>query len=204
MRILIADDHELLRDTLVLFLQGEGGFEVATAGTFHEAVTLMTTTVPFDLVLLDLNMPGMQGIQGIKQAMALVDGQKVALISGQATQAIVQEALAAGAAGFVPKSMPAKSLINAVKLMANGEQFAPIDYMTGAQDKNRHPLADQLTPREMQVLKGLTEGKSNKEIGRDLDIQEPTVKLHMKTLYRKIGASNRTQAAMIARESGLY
>ncbi len=204
MRILIADDHELLRDTLVLYLQGEAGFEVATAGTFREAMTLMTTEKAFDLVLLDLNMPGMQGVQGVKQAMALVEGQKVALISGQATQAVVKEALAAGAAGFVPKSMPAKSLINAVRLMANGEQFAPIDFMTSTNETAVHPLAEQLTQREMQVLKGLTEGKSNKEIGRDLAIQEPTVKLHMKTLYRKIGASNRTQAAMIARESGLY
>lgn len=204
MRILIADDHELLRDTLVLYLQGEAGFDVVTAGTFHEAAQLMTTGAAFDLVLLDLNMPGMQGVQGLKQAMALVDGQKVALISGQATQAIVKEALAAGAAGFVSKSMPAKSLINAVRLMANGEQFAPIDFMTTTLEKSKHPLAEQLTQRELQMLEGLTEGKSNKEIGRDLDIQEPTVKLHMKTLYRKIGASNRTQAAMIARESGLY
>ena len=204
MRILIADDHELLRDTLVMYLQGEAGFEVETSGTFHEAVVRMTTEAPYDLVLLDLNMPGMQGVQGLKQAMALGDGQRVALISGQATQSIVQEALAAGAAGFVPKSMPAKSLINAVRFMANGEQFAPIDFMTSTPAQSTHPLAEKLTQREMQVLKGLTEGKSNKEIGRDLEIQEPTVKLHMKTLYRKIGASNRTQAAMIARESGLY
>lgn len=204
MRILIADDHELLRDTLVMYLQGEAGFEVETSGNFHEAIVRMTTEAPYDLVLLDLNMPGMQGVQGLKQAMALGDGQRVALISGQATQNIVQEALAAGAAGFVPKSMPAKSLINAVRFMVNGEQFAPIDFMTSTAAAPTHPLAEQLTQRELQVLKGLTEGKSNKEIGRDLEIQEPTVKLHMKTLYRKIGASNRTQAAMIARESGLY
>ncbi|MEL6572083.1 MAG: response regulator transcription factor [Pseudomonadota bacterium] len=204
MRILIADDHDLLRDTLVMYLQGEAGFEVRTAGTLHEAVVRMTTEEPFDLVLLDLKMPGMQGLQGLKQALALSDNQRVALISGQATQAIVQEALLAGAAGFVPKSMPAKSLINAVRFMANGEQFVPIEYITGSQPEPDHPLAEQLTQRELQMLKGLTEGKSNKEIGRDLDIQEPTVKLHMKTLYRKLGASNRTQAAMMARESGLY
>ena len=204
MRILIADDHELLRDTLVLYLQGEASFDVSTAGTFHEAVDLMTTAAPFDLVLLDLNMPGMRGVQGVKQAMALVEGQKVALISGQATPEIVQEALAAGAAGFVPKSMSAKSLINAVRLMANGDQFAPTNLIAGAADQAPHPLKEKLTQRELQVLKGLTEGKSNKEIGRDLAIQEPTVKLHMKTLYRKIGASNRTQAAMIARETGIY
>lgn len=204
MRILIADDHDLLRDTLVMYLQGEAGFEVQTAGNFHEAIVHMTTDAPFDLVLLDLKMPGMQGLQGLKQAIALGDGQRVALISGQATQAIVQDALVAGAAGFIPKSMPAKSLINAVRFMANGEQFVPIEFITGPEVEPDHPLAAKLTQRELQMLKGLTEGKSNKEIGRDLDIQEPTVKLHMKTLYRKLGASNRTQAAMMARESGLY
>ncbi len=205
MRILIADDHDLLRDTLVMYLHGEGSFEVETASNFHEAIARMTTTaVPFDLVLLDLKMPGMQGVQGLKQAIALGDGQRVAMISGQATRAIVQDALVAGAAGFIPKSMPAKSLINAVRFMADGEQFVPIDYITGGPVETAHPLAEQLTQRELQMLKGLTEGKSNKEIGRDLEIQEPTVKLHMKTLYRKLGASNRTQAAMMARESGLY
>ena len=116
----------------------------------------------------------------------------------------MEQALEVGAAGFVPKTLPAKSMINAVKFMAMGEQYAPIDFMTALEDSPSHPLAEKLSPRELQVLKGLTEGKSNKEIGRDLDITEPTVKLHMKTLYRKVGVSNRTQAALIAREAGLF
>lgn len=204
MQILIADDHDLLRDTLVMYLQGEAGFSAATAGTFDEAVTRIMSDPPYDLVLLDLNMPGMDGLTGLRNAIALKGGQRVALMSGQATPDIVQQALNAGAAGFVPKSMSAKSLINAVRFMAKGEQFAPIDFMTTVVEQEPNPLAQRLTPRESQVLKGLTEGKSNKEIGRDLNIQEPTVKLHMKTLYRKIGAANRTQAALIAREAGLY
>jgi DNA-binding NarL/FixJ family response regulator len=85
-----------------------------------------------------------------------------------------------------------------------GEQYAPLDFMTAADATPQNPLADKLTDREMQVLKGLTEGKSNKEIARDLDIQEPTVKLHMKTLYRKLDVANRTQAALAAREAGLF
>lgn len=204
MRVLIADDHDLLRDTLVMFLQGQAGFETATAGTFEAACALIDAEAPFDLVLLDLNMPGMQGLTGLRTALAYAGGQRVALMSGEATPAIAQEALQAGAAGFVPKSLPAKSLVNAVKFMAQGDQYAPIDFMTTQPPEPVNQLASTLTQREMQVLKGLTEGKSNKEIGRDLDIQEPTVKLHVKTLYRKIGAANRTQAAMIAREEGIY
>lgn len=204
MRILIADDHSLLRDTLVMFLEGAGGITTAAVGTFGEACVEMEKGDPFDLVLLDYNMPGMNGLEGLRAALSLGNGQRVALISGEATKQIAEEALEAGAAGFVPKSLPAKSLVNAVKFMAMGEQYAPIDFMTAVDEVQQNPLAGKLTERELQVLKGLTEGKSNKEIARDLDIQEPTVKLHMKTLYRKVGAANRTQAALIAREAGLF
>ena len=204
MRVLLADDHDLLRDALVLFLQSQGDIETSIAADLAGACKLIETEDPFDLVLLDLNMPGMNGLEGLKHALTLNGGQRVALLSGEATREIAEQALEAGAAGFVPKTLPAKSMINAVKFMAMGEQYAPIDFMTAVDDPPSHPLADKLTPRELQVLKGLTEGKSNKEIARDLEITEPTVKLHMKTLYRKVGAGNRTQAALIAREAGLF
>lgn len=204
MRILIADDHDLLRDTLDLFLKGEGQMETTTVGNYDEARVCIENDEPYDLVLLDYNMPGMNGLEGLKNTLSMENAPRVALISGEATKQIAEEALDAGAAGFIPKSLPAKSLVNAVKFMAMGEQYAPIDFMTAIEDVPENPLAEKLTERELQVLKGLTEGKSNKEIARDLDIQEPTVKLHVKTLYRKVGAANRTQAAMIAREAGLY
>jgi DNA-binding NarL/FixJ family response regulator len=204
MRVLIADDHDLLRDTLVLFLQSQGDIETSTAADLPGACKLIETEEKFDLILLDLNMPGMNGHDGLKKAIAINGGQRVALLSGEATREIAEQALEAGAAGFVPKTLPAKSMINAVKFMAMGEQYAPIDFMTAVDETPSHPLADKLTSRELQVLKGLTEGKSNKEIARDLDITEPTIKLHMKTLYRKVGAANRTQAALIARGAGLF
>lgn len=204
MRVLIADDHDLLRDTLVLFLQAQGDIEVSQSADLKGAHKLIETEDKFDLVLLDLNMPGMNGLDGLKSTLTMNGGQRVALLSGEATREIAESALEAGAAGFVPKTLPAKSMVNAVKFMAMGEQYAPIDFMTALDSAPEHPLADKLSQRELQVLKGLTEAKSNKEIARDLDITEPTVKLHMKTLYRKIGAANRTQAALIARESGLF
>lgn len=206
MRILIADDHDLLRDTLVLFLENEGSMTVTAVGSFDAARDRIEAEVDatFDLILLDYNMPGMNGLDGLRSAIALKEGQRVALISGEATRTIAEEALGAGAAGFIPKSLPAKSFVNAVKFMAMGEQYAPLDFMTAEDATASNPLADKLTGRELQMLEGLTKGLSNKEIARDLDIQEPTVKLHMKTLYRKVGAANRTQAAMIAREAGLF
>ncbi|QQA44717.1 response regulator transcription factor [Pelagovum pacificum] len=205
MRVLIADDHDLLRDTLVMYLEAQGDIQAVTVPDLPAAHrTIEADDLPFDLVLLDLNMPGMNGLDGLSRTLALKGGQRVALLSGEATRNVAEQALEAGAAGFVPKTLPAKSMINAVKFMAMGEQYAPIDFMTAVEETTTHPLAEKLTPRELQVLRGLTEGKSNKEIARDLDITEPTIKLHMKTLYRKVGASNRTQAALIAREAGLF
>ena len=205
MKILIADDHDLLRDTLVMFLQGEGNIETVTASDFDAAMACIDTKGPFDLIMLDYNMPGMSGLNGLKKALEYNGGQRVALMSGIATKNVAEEALAIGAAGFVPKTLSAKSLVNAVRFMAMGEQYAPIDFMTQEEeDSAPNPLAEKLSRRELQVLEGLSRGKSNKEIARDLDLQEPTIKLHVKTLYRKIGAGNRTQAALIAKEEGLF
>lgn len=205
MRILIADDHDLLRETLSMFLASEGSIDTALASTLDAALDLIQSEEKFDLIILDYNMPGMAGLNGLKRAMEASGGSPVALMSGIASRSVAEEALSFGAAGFVPKTLAAKTLVNAVRFMAMGEKYAPIDFMT-ADDPTvaPNPLAQKLSRRELQVLEGLSKGKSNKEIARDLDLQEPTIKLHVKTLYRKIGAANRTQAALIAKEEGLF
>ena len=109
-----------------------------------------------------------------------------------------------GAIGFIPKTMGAQSLLNAVRFMAAGEIYVPVDLMREEPAAPAHPLAAKLSPRENEVLSGLCKGQSNKEIARDLDLQEVTIKLHVRTLCRKLEAKNRTQAAMIAKEAGLY
>ena len=205
MRILIADDHHLLRDTLQVFLDGEGNFETITVAGYAEAEAQVKAGPAFDLVLRDYTMPGMDGLEGRKRMLAMNNARRVALISGTASRDIADEALATGAAGFLPKTLSAKSVVNAVRFMAMGEQYAPLDFMRAEEEETPdHPLAERLSRRELQVLECLTQGKSNKEIARELDIREPTVKLHVKKLYRKINAHNRTQAAMIAKEAGLF
>ncbi|MBL4930038.1 response regulator transcription factor [Fuscibacter oryzae] len=204
MRILIADDHDLVRDTIVLFLQTESGIVAEAVGSLPAAVAAIESQPQFDLVLLDMMMPGMNGLNSLRQVMAMNGGQRVALISGTGSPELAEQALAAGAAGYLPKTLSAKSLANAVQFMAMGEQYVPLGFLRSGADEPAHPLAQRLSRREREVLGGLIEGKSNKEIARDLGISEPTVKLHMKTLYRKIGAQNRTQAAMIAKEAGLF
>jgi DNA-binding NarL/FixJ family response regulator len=148
-------------------------------------------------------MPGMNGLEGLQKIMDTVGRKPVALISGSADKVIAERALEMGAAGFLPKTMAASSLINGVKFMAMGEKYAPVDFMTKEVEVKRHPFQDLLSEREMQVLLCLTRGMANKEIAREVDLQEVTIKLHVKTLCRKLEAKNRTHAAMIAKEADL-
>ena len=204
MKILIADDHDLVRETISAFLERENDFEVTAADSYDAAAAIIGEHGPFDLVLLDYEMPGMNGLNSLSAAIELNDGKPVGLLSGVADKSIAEQALGLGAAGFLPKTMASKSLVNAVRFMAAGEKYAPVDFMTQAESTNRHPLQDKLSEREMAVLSGLTRGLSNKEIAREIDLQEVTIKLHVKTLCRKLEARNRTHAAMIAKDAGLF
>jgi DNA-binding NarL/FixJ family response regulator len=200
MRVLIADDHDLVRETIAAFLIAEGQIEVECAGSLDEAVAITSSWGPFDLVLLDYHMPGMAGLDGLSTMRQANQDKPVALISGTAKPDIAEAAIRAGAAGFVPKTMASKSMVAAIRFMAEGEVFVPYAFIRQGVDQKD---AFGLTQRERNVLGGLALGKSNKEIARDLDLQEVTVKLHVKTLSRKLGARNRTHAVMIARDAGL-
>ncbi|MCO8145908.1 response regulator transcription factor [Rhodovulum tesquicola] len=203
MRLLIADDHELLRDTLRLFLAREEAIEVEFESDLPSALRAIETRGPFDLVLLDYSMPGMNGLEGLKSTLDAGNDVKVAIISGVASPDVADRALALGASGFLPKALPAKTLANAVRFMAAGEIYVPVQFLRRAKDETTSlPASSQLLPREVEVLRGLCAGKTNKEIARDMNVQEPTVKLYVKTLFRKIGVRNRTQAALYAKEFG--
>ncbi len=199
MKILLADDHDLVRDTLAAFLENEPDITVRTAANLPEAMQIVEEEGGFDLVILDYTMPGMEGLLGLSHMITANATKPVAILSGTADRSVAEQAIKAGAVGFVPKTLAAKSIVSAIKFMASGEVFAPFGFM----HKEEVDGHSAITKREREVLIGLTAGKSNKEIALDLELQEVTIKLHVKTLCRKLGAKNRTQAAMIARDRRL-
>lgn len=199
MRILVADDHDLVRETIAAFLRGDDLAEVVTVASLPEAIETVRSTGSFDLVLLDYAMPGMNGLEGLQLMIEANDGHAVAILSGTASKDVAQAALNAGARGFIPKTLSARSFLSAARFMVSGEIYAPFEFLHAEGGS----ASGKLTKRETDVLRGICKGQANKEIARDLDLQEVTIKLHVKTLCRKLEARNRTHAAMIGRDQGL-
>ncbi|MBU9699156.1 response regulator transcription factor [Rhodobacteraceae bacterium HSP-20] len=201
-RLLLADDHEMLLEMFAIYLRTNHDFEVVTARSFDEAVERIEAEGPFDVALLDWNMPGMHGVAGLKRALQLQGGRPVGIITGEALPKVIDETVAAGAAGIVLKSSGVRSLVNALNLILSGERYLPFDLVMRRADPNEESN-DTLTKREMLILVEIAKGKRNKEICADLRLALPTVKMHVSSLCRKLGAKNRLHATVIARDLGL-
>ncbi len=222
LRVLIADDHPLFRDGLRhLVNQLDEQATIVEAGTLSEAHQLASGhSNSFDLVLLDLRMPGMDGFEGIKVMKRAVPNARIVVISGFESRRNAEQSLEAGASGFIPKSAAINVTLNALKLVMLGEIYLPPTLMYGAtgaqgdEDAGAHPTAPAprtfdptllapLTQRQYDVLALLGQGKSNKDIADTLGISEGTVKVHVGAILKVLGASNRTQAALMAIDAGL-
>ncbi|MGR3636413.1 MAG: response regulator transcription factor [Shimia sp.] len=200
--LLVVDDHDLVRDTIAAYLGQSEGFVIETASSLDEALEELAGTTPFDLCILDYHMPGMDGLSGLEIAASAHPAVKFALMSGVAAPDVAQQAMSIGAVGFFPKSLGAPNLLNAVRFVLSGERYFPFGLAVEAARTTATMDYRGLTERECETLRGICEGKSNKEIGRDLGLQEVTIKLHVKNILSKLGAKNRTQAALRAREDG--
>lgn len=220
MKIILADDHALFRDALTHYIErSHPEARMILTRDFHGVMEAMALDSAVDLVMLDLRMPGMNGLQGLEKLKKSYPNVPVVLLSGVAERADVQDAMALGASGYFPKTLSGKNMMQAIQKVLQGEKFLPIDYNTNAVMPSHFSDARQgiatvangaaprtdivLTPREKEVLGYLLRGVSNKEIAAALDLQVVTVKLHVRGVCRKLGAKNRTQAALLAQQYGL-
>jgi len=214
LRLLLVDDQSLFREALRTLLSLQADFEiVAEAENGERAVALAKAHKP-DVILMDLRMPVMGGVEATRRIVAAVPASRVVVLTTFEEDEEIFEALRAGAAGYLLKACSADKLCEAVRAAAKGtsvlepsvaaRMMAELSRL-GAKEGRRvtAPLADPLSDRELSVLKLLAGGCSNKEIGSALNITEGTVKNHMTNVLGKLGALDRTQAALKARELGL-
>lgn len=206
--VVVADDHPLLRDGVIRTLQSHEGIDVL--GEANSATTALEQCVACrpDVALLDISMPG-NGISAIKGIAALPRPPKIIMLTVSEQEDDVVNALKAGATGYVLKGVSGEELINVVRSVHAGESYIPpslaaqvlLSMSAPAKiEQTDNELMDSLTKREIEILKLVAKGNSNKEIGRFLDLQEKTVKHYMTSILKKLGARNRVEAAVKANE----
>jgi DNA-binding NarL/FixJ family response regulator len=201
-RVLLADDHRMVRAGLRALLASAADVSVvAEAADGEQAVQAVADSAP-DLVLMDLSMPVLDGIAATRAIRASHPGVRVVVLSSFDDQDRVRQALQAGATGYVLKDCTPEQLLAAIRSAAAGH--APLDpRVAGAllPASGQPSVAEQLSQRELQVLRLASQGLANKQIGRSLGIAERTVKVHLGNIFRRIGVSDRTSAALWAREN---
>jgi DNA-binding NarL/FixJ family response regulator len=208
-RVLIVDDHPLFRQGMKALLLGlDATIDCSEAGDVAAAVQVAVEGAQFDLVLLDLGLPGLSGLDALGEIKRAFDGAAVVIVSGEEAPSLVRDAISAGAAGYVPKSTDPSVTLQALRLViANGTYLPPIaiaGFATGvARPAGGTQPAPQLSPRQVEILRLLLQGQSNKVIARRLDIAEGTVKAHLWAVYQALGVASRGQAMFKAHQLGL-
>lgn len=211
MQILLADDHSLVREGIKPFLETLGSdVKVIEAGNLQEGLRLATKAKHLDLAILDLHMPGMDGLNGIKRMAAEFPDIPIVILSGFVSRKDVLVAIEYGASGYIPKTISGKAMISALRLVLSGEKYLPADIFSGPDADHgggggrfsSDNLLATLSKREWEVLGLLIDGQTNKQIARKLGLQEITVKIHVRNMYKKLSATNRADAVRIALRSG--
>jgi DNA-binding NarL/FixJ family response regulator len=199
-RILTVDDHQLLREGIAAVLGGQEDMTlVGQAGNGQEAIESFRRLKP-DVTLMDLRMPDMSGIEAIAAIRSEFPKARIIALTTYAGDVRAAAALKAGAAGYLLKSLVRKELIETIRAVHGGKRHVPPEVATEIAE---HVADDALTERELEVLRRVAAGKSNKLIAVELDISEWTVKTHMKSVLQKLDASDRTHAVMIALKRGI-
>lgn len=202
-RVLIIDDHPLVRDGLrsVIAITFDG-CAIFEAASMEEALTTLDKQSNFDLILLDLHIPDVKRLDGLRLLRSRFPILPVVMISGAFDRAIVREALTAGAAGFIPKSMKRSAIVDALHRVVSGEIYMPDAIEDGPQESPEEAdilnRIGSLTPQQRVVLTHLVHGRLNKQIAHDLSVSMTTVKAHVSAILQKLHVFSRTQAVILA------
>lgn len=205
MKILHADDHSMFREGLGFFLKLLDAQVVALeAGNLQSALDKLALESPVDLMLLDLEMPGMNGLEGFYAIRRRYPDLPVVIVSGVNDARIIRTLLDGGARGYIPKLAGSEQLMDALRRILRGEIYLPESLFILPTPSTTHDdRTSPLTSRHQEILPLLAEGMPNKQIADTLKVTEGTIKQHLKELFKRLGARNRTQAVKEARRLGL-
>lgn len=206
---LIIEDHPLFGDALAMTLQMVAGVQVVDhAENLDAAIKRLEQGDRPDIILLDLNLPDVEGLEGLMALRQTAPDVPVVVVTSAAEPRIIRSALVAGAAGFLPKHSKRDLFRQAFETIAMGEIFVPEANLAALNDRVQPSSQDeairrmsQLTRQQAKILEQVCEGKMNKQIAHDMDIAETTVKAHITAIMRKLGVTSRTQAVLMAREA---
>ncbi len=201
-RLLLIDDHTLFRSGLRLLLADLAIVaDVLEAGSVLEAIQQHGST-PVDLILLDIRMPGLNGLDAVPVLQRNFHLARILIVSGDLDESMEQSANAAGAHGYLPKSVGAAEIEHAISLCLQGERYFPSAVRTESA-KGSTPAGDLLTPRQLEVLEQLCLGHSNKAIAQKLGLSENTVRVHVAAILERLNVTSRTAAAAAAHRTGV-
>lgn len=202
-RLIIADDHPVVREGLRAVLDSEPDVEVVGEAADGSQVLELVDSLEPDLVLMDLQMPELDGVAATRRIRRDHDGVEVLILTTYDTDADITRAVAAGATGYLLKDASREELMQAIRLAAQGESVLSPKVASRVLGRMRAPAEEELSTREVEVLLEVADGLSNKEVGRVLHISEATVKTHLLHIFAKLGVDDRTAAVTAALERGI-
>jgi len=216
LKVLIIDDHEVLREGLrSMLLAWNNTIETVEAGKISEVHTCVRSGIDYDLVLLDLNLPGVLGYELLESLVEQLPDTPVVVLSITESASVIQDVLRKGAKGYIPKSSSTDVIKNAISLVLSGSVYIPpslLDLMTadGNDESSDRIFMERstnihrgLTKRQVEIIELLFQGKTNKEISSFLNLSTSTVRSHLTILFRQLNVKNRTEAVSVARDAGL-
>ncbi len=202
-KILITDDHPVVREGLAGMLAGQPDFEVIGLAADGEAAVKLYESLHPDVVLMDLQLPGLDGVGAIQAIRATNSDANILVLTTYDSDADIVRAIEAGATGYLLKDTPREELFRAIRATAIGDSVLAPTVATRVMSRMRTPAAEKLSAREIEVLELVAKGASNKEIGKSLSISVATVKTHLIHIYGKLGVDDRTAAVTTALEQGI-